>query len=325
VADRPAGNSWAQLHPSGGPPPARDAHNTVAWDAINSQLLLFGGVGGSTLFRDLWAYQPASNRWAQLRRTGGPRPARDGYTAVWDTANAQLLVFGGFGRSLLDELWAYRPARDRWLRLRPSGESPPARHSHTAVWDAASAQMLVFGGKGDDGDLDDLWAYRPASNCWLPLSPSDPPRGRHYHSAVWDAGSGQMLVFGGWSGNDLDDLWTYRLASNCWVQLRPSGGLPLARHSHTAVWDAANAQMLLFGGVNGRASYLDDVWAYRPASNSWAQLSPAGGPPLARSHHTAVWDAANAQLLVFGGYGGSRYLDDLWAYRPPRASRVPHC
>ena len=50
-----------QLRPSGGPPPARDAHNTAAWDAANAQMLLFGGTTGGSDLNDLWVYRPMSN------------------------------------------------------------------------------------------------------------------------------------------------------------------------------------------------------------------------------------------------------------------------
>jgi N-acetylneuraminic acid mutarotase len=123
-----------------------------------------------------------------------------------------------------------------------------------------------------------------------------PPPARYSHTAVWDPINAQMLVFGGYNGTSyLNDLWAYRPASNSWLQLSPATVPPPARRSHTAVWDPANAQMLVFGG-EGTSPYFNDLWAYQPASNSWLQLNPTGGPPSARYNPTAVWDPANAQI-----------------------------
>src|SRR5205807_773388 len=97
-------------------------------------------------------------------------------------------------------------------------------------------------------------------------------------------------------------------AINAWIELASlDDGFPPGRVSHTAVWDPTNAQMLVFGGF-GVSSLLNDLWAYRPATNAWVLLSPSGAPPSARQGHTAVWDTANAQMLVFGGIdsGGRR-------------------
>src|SRR5262249_47918538 len=142
--------------------------------------------------------------------------------------------------------------------------------------------------------LSDLWAYRPGNNTWLQLGPTGgPPAGRSGHTAIWDPGNAQMLVFGGNNGSVLNDLWAYRPASNSWVPLSLGGGGPAARDLHTAVWDASNAQMLVFGGRNSGGNWLNDLWAYRPASNTWGALSPTGGPPPVRYLHAAAWDSAD--------------------------------
>lgn len=155
---------------------------------------------------------------------------------------------------------------------------PQARDTHVAVWDSTSAQMVAFGGEDSSRrDLNDLWAYRPATNTWTQLTPASSPVGRDWHTAVWDATNAQMLVFGGEDGlgHNLNDLWAYRPASNAWVQLMAPNP-PSVRNSHTAVWDSANTQMLVFAGFGG-TSALNDLWAYRPGSNAWTQLAPTAG------------------------------------------------
>ena len=67
---------------------------------------------------------------------------------------------------------AYRPTSDIWVPLSPTGERPPARYAHTAVWDSDRARMLVGGGCCGDSDyLSDLWAYETAYDTWVPLNP----------------------------------------------------------------------------------------------------------------------------------------------------------
>src|SRR3954453_3075172 len=54
-------------------------------------------------------------------------------------------------------------------------------------------------------------------------------------------------------------------AINTWTALQLP---PFPRSGHLSVWDSTNAQMLLFGG-KGESNSYNDVWAYRPGSDSW--------------------------------------------------------
>src|SRR5207237_539624 len=121
-------------------------------------------------------------------------------------------------------------------------------------------------------------------------------------------------------------------------QLSPAGAPPPPRSGHVAVWDAANSQMMVFGGIASDQTAFGDTWAYRPASNAWVQLGMPTAPP-ARSYAAAAWDTANNQMLLFGGAvrGGDPYpwlplsSSVLAAYRPatdswvqlPAPGRVP--
>jgi hypothetical protein len=246
---------------------------------------------------------------------------RMGQAAVWDPHNSQMLVFGGSDGTYLNDLWAYRPASRTWVPLLPTGVSPPPRAWHVASWDSLHGQMLIFGGYSSLHSYNDLWAYRPASNIWIALTPSgNPPIARTGHSVVWDAANAQLLLFGGYDHIDPhNDLWAYRPAGNEWVLLSPSGNLPPPRQSHTAIWDSVNSRMLVFGGSYSPGSHAPyrDLWAYSPANNAWSQLSPAGILPPAREAAATVWDDVTARMLVFGGWTGNHeWLNDVWAYRP---------
>ena len=96
-----------------------------------------------------------------------------------------------------------------------------------------------------------------------------------------------------------------------WSEKFVSGGPPSARHYHTAIYAAAKDTMYVFGGKDG--SRFNDVWALNLASDSWSAVTTSGGPPSARSAHTAVYAAARGTMYVFGGYDGSSRFNDVWA------------
>jgi N-acetylneuraminic acid mutarotase len=329
-AYRPSSNSWVLLTPSG--PPAGRAGHSAVWDAANTQMLVFGGHGAppfqsDVYLNDVWAYRPTSDTWVQFTPSNTPPIARSEHSAVWDTATGRMLVFDGINRTssvlgmYLDDLWAYQPAGNAgtWTQLAPTGGPPAVRAGHTAMWDPTNNQMLMFGGGHNREYYNDVWAYRPTSTTWVALQ--SPPLARQEHAAVWDPTNNQMLMFGGHmhESNSLNDLWAYRPASNTWTLLAPVGAMPPTRYGHTTVWDPTNNQMLVFGGATrlaGTITYLNDLWAYQPGSNTWTQLNPTGTLPAVRQYHMAVWDAAGNRMLVYAGSNSSQSFGDLWAYSP---------
>src|ERR1041384_4562063 len=48
-------------------------------------------------------------------------------------------------------------------------------------------------------------------------------------------------------------------------------------------------------------------------SLTWSQLSPALSP-AARSYFAMTYDEVRGKVLVFGGFDGSKYLNDTWTF-----------
>jgi hypothetical protein len=74
----PATNTWHELTPTSILPPGRFGHSIV-YDPARRELLLFGGVVGTTgqSANDLWAYSFKTNTWTHLHPAdAGPAQAR---------------------------------------------------------------------------------------------------------------------------------------------------------------------------------------------------------------------------------------------------------
>src|SRR5207302_7067682 len=76
----------------------------------------------------------------------------------------------------------------------------------------------------------------------------------------------------------------------------PSGGVVLSPTNNSAL---VNAGYVRIGTI--------------PESDVWQQRDN-GTPPGARSGHTAVW--TGTEMIVWGGYNGSSYLNDGARYNP---------
>ncbi len=220
-----------------------------------------------------------------------------------------------------------------WRQITASGTLPPSRWQHRAVYHAAGNRMVVFGGKTPTTPYAaDVWVLRNANGIgaaptWVAVSPSGPgPVGRHMHSAVFDPTNDRMIVFGGHvsPGPFSADVWVLASAAGAaagtpqWIPLSPTGTSPSAREWHSAVYDAANNRMIVFGGLSLGGGQQNDVWVLSNANGlggtpAWTRLTPSGTPPTARVGHTAVYDPASNRMTVFGGGRGfSGFQNDVW-------------
>lgn len=205
-----------------------------------------------------------------------------------------------------------------WAELSPAGDLPPARESHSMIYDSWDGKVILFGGWDFDEDFADTWAYDPLTNAWTELSPSgDVPAGRAYHSMVYDEIGAKVILFGGIDGSDnyYSDTWSYDPATNTWTDVSPGGDTPAARDATAMAFDPGTGSIILFGGYDDNSEY-NDTWGYDPTTNAWYDLSPSGDVPPARDNHSMVYDPITGKMILFGGYDGDNRFDDTWAYDP---------
>ncbi len=72
---------------------------------------------------------------------------------------------------------------------------------------------------------------------------------------------------------------------------------PGARWQSTMAYDAAQGQVVLFGGFN--ETEIGDTWLWN--GTTWTQQNPQTSPP-ARSQSAMAYDAAQSNVVLFGGY-----------------------
>jgi hypothetical protein len=177
------------------------------------------------------------------------------------------------------------------------------------TYDAAHGQVVMFGGFGAGGDLNDTWLWNGTN--WTQANPANSPSPRSAEPMVYDAAHGKVVLFGGLYGASTryGDTWLWDGTN--WAQQSPANS-PSARASGVMVYDAAHGNVILFGGVNASGSIIGDTWLWNGAN--WTQASPAHSPS-ARADYTMVYDAAHSQVVLFGGRDvfGS-YLNDTWAW-----------
>jgi len=306
-------------------------------------IVLSGGLTGATAdTNDTWALSTSgSPQWTLLAPANGiVPPQRVGQSAVYDSANSRIIMFGGGlgGTAPCDNnVWVLSNANSvngtpTWTQLVTTGGPPVPRVFHSAVYDPLSNRMIVFGGNNcsESGGTyyNDVWVLSNANGlggtpAWTQLSPAGGPSVRQGAATVYDPNSNRMTVFGGFAGQEVaySDVWVLSSANGLggtptWTQLNPMGALqPDPRDFASAVYDRASNRMTIFGGIDV-GLLLNDVWTLSSANGlagtpTWTLLGPSPAP-LARSGQTAVYDATGDRMIMFGGIDSSGYANDTW-------------
>ncbi len=319
--------------------PATRYQSSAVYDSASDTMVIFGGQHTTTSqnFNDLWwapnitklvCQPPCTLQWQHpVGMVRGNPTARFGHTAVYDSANTRMILFGGAegvatpppcvnDAHVLENATGVGGSPS-WIQLSPTGTPPAARYSHTAVYDPGTNVMIVFGGNNCASTFfNDVWVLQNANGmggtpAWVQLSPSGtPPLARSLTSAVYDDVSNRMIIFGGTNGTVQNDVWVLTNANGtggtpAWIQLTPSGGPPAARYGHSAVYDVANDCMIVYGGYTGKA-YEGDTWVLSNANGlggtpTWTETVPGTGNAPLRAMHTAVYDSVSNQMIIFSG------------------------
>ncbi|HXX92530.1 MAG TPA: kelch repeat-containing protein [Planctomycetota bacterium] len=257
--------------------------------------------------------------------SGGPPSARMFHSVIYDPTTQHAYFFGGLtATGVTNELWmldlsGVTPA---WSQPTTSGTAPLARMAHSAILDIPNHRMLVFGGTdgtvgGYFGDVHQLVLSASPPAWSVPtIAGLNVPSPRAGNSAIYDALYQRMILF---DGNDdvgpFDEVWSLDLSGGTpsWNQFTLTD--PPFRSNHTAVYDATNQQMIVFGGQDTTPGpVFNDVWALSlpdPAgatSPAWTPFTLTGGPSP-RWGHSAVLNGL--KMMVFGGYTGTA-SPELW-------------
>ncbi len=167
-------------------------------------------------------------------------------------------------------------------RLAPSPLS--GRSTMASVW--TGTEMLVWGGEGPRGQVDDGAAYDPRRDTWRML-PQGPLTKRNAPAAVWTGA--EMLLWGGHATSvDHADGAAFDPTSGRWRSIADapmrSGGRPVG------LW--TGREMVVVAGFNGL-----DVAAYDPGTDSWRKLPDLPGQMQA-PFPMAVWTGSRLVVVV---------------------------
>jgi hypothetical protein len=246
-------------------------------------------------------FRPAASHTLRITTPGrgsatatGPLGRQDASFAYYPPQE-ELVLFGGNNTStVFGDTWIRRGTS--WFEQHPS-RSPSARTGAAVAFDAASNQLMLFGGSSKPGSGFDNETWVWTGHSWQQLHPATSPPARASADLIYDPEMQQMLLFGGYDGSYLNDTWTWNGFN--WVQLHPATS-PSPRDGAALVLNSASlADVLLYGGFSVKTGHLADTWSWD--GTTWTQLHPATSPGRTSIAWQAADDTSQNQVLLFGG------------------------
>jgi N-acetylneuraminic acid mutarotase len=57
---------------------------------------------------------------------------------------------------------------------------------------------------------------------------------------------------------------------------------------------------------------FDDTWQFDTTTRSWTMVRLTGNSPPARTGYAMAYDRVGDRVVLFGGFNGSAFFNDLW-------------
>lgn len=155
-----------------------------------------------------------------------------------------------------------------------SGQVPGWRFGAVYVYDAASKDVVLFGGEAADGRiLADTWTW---DGHWTRRHPLSSPPARHGPAAAYDPVSGKVVMFGGQMGANYGDL------ADTWVWDGLTWSPIITEQAPHAQWFRASAAA--FDPLSKEVVLVQSLFsAQSPGTWTWNGKTWTLHPPSARS------------------------------------------
>ncbi|MBF0104807.1 MAG: hypothetical protein HQM16_05725 [Deltaproteobacteria bacterium] len=275
-------------------PQARYGHGYV-W--TGDSMCVWGGYGSNSSLNTGACYVPSSDSWSTISTTNAPE-ARTYPAIVW--TGDKMCVWGGYSNNnfrYVNTGGCYDPDHDSWSAITTTN-APEARSHPTAIW--TGDKMCVWGGRrgGDyyDTVLNTGACYTPGTDSWSPITTTNAPEARSYHTAIWTGD--KMCVWGGAAQHDASTINTggcYDPDHDSWSTTTTTNA-PQDRRLRSGVW--TGDKMCVWGGSSGFLDHLNTGGCYDPEDNLWSTITTSNAP-VATASPTAVW--TEKRMCVWGG------------------------
>ena len=244
--------------------------------------------------------------------------------------NNNMIIFGGrHSQRILSNIYSLDFTTLSWSKIEPCGNSPPARDSHSAII-YNDTDMIIFGGNGTLGKLNDLWNFNFNDKKWSKISGSGNiplPRDGHLTSLISNK---YMMIYAGLDNEDnvIHDIHLFDVENKIWYECDLEG-VPIQNKDGQSCCKIGNI-MYLFGGQGPEDDeYSNELFTLKfeipenlkdsknkkpKAIISNVEINNNNLRPKVRASQTCV-GYKDQYLIIIGGESKTQIpLDDIWIF-----------
>ncbi len=269
----------------------------LAYDTSNGFLMALGMDGENSQY--MGTFVQIDGEWVEITKTRYLSET----TLCYDAARNQLIRFGGIPtNSNSYQTGPYIWNGSEWIyNFIPVDARPSNRSSTSMVFDSVRNEVLLFGGKNTDGNLNDTWAWN--GTAWTDKTPATSPSTRTRASMAFDVARSEVVLFGGRYKND---TWTWNGTS--WTEESPTSNPP-SRESSSMAYDPVRQVVVLCVSGNGTL----ETWEWN--GSDWTKKATTTTPGQ-REFHGVVYNPESATIELHNGEypNGSDTNSDSWSW-----------
>src|SRR5438132_8435907 len=251
------GKGWIQLKPHTIP---TIQNPSMAYDAAKGALLMVGSeVTGQTRRNSLWSWQGGD--WVQLfdwtspdcGKTCPPSTALPfaAGALTYDSVHGRTLMLTGAPAGPGDETWAWDGAK--WSQIRTTHR--PTLISCCVSPDGATGRLLALGFYFNWGGIHRLWVFDGTD--WS-LTATSTPTGNVM--MIDDPSTDRPLLVRSTDINGSPSPGTWSWNGSAWQKLEVTS--PPGLTASSLGYDAANKDVIVFGGRDGYGNAVSDTWVW---------------------------------------------------------------
>eukprot|EP00795_Rhopilema_esculentum_P016542 gene16542-7966_t len=293
--------------------PSRFGHTMLVDQEYQSRVLIYGGRSLDFDFDpSIWTFDLVKKSCAKLQSTNQPVGR---YYHCGVIYKGKMIIYGGKTTyNVSNEMLTYDIKGGVWKSEMKTAALPDVYgHTCTLVRDV----LYIIGGYLGSplGIHESVLAVHLTTWTWEEVKIKKfPMKGIFAHSAVYDATTNHILVFGGVAfsltgSRESNRLWALDLMRNSWNEIQPTRNTkPVSLYGHSA--SIINDTMYILGGysdVNNKG-FNDDLLLWNIRCNQWLMLSlnDSLGLPASQSVYfpsiAQSLTAINETLYYFGGF-----------------------
>lgn len=218
--------TWESSDLTESPGPSHSSGMAAAYDHINNEFYLYGGVDIENLgqgnyrythYDDFWKLDCDTGEWTRI--TEHAQPGKRGRaTFEFDEDRGHLYLFGGqIPLGDTNSIYRYNISSNSWKSFSFTIEPQP-RREHSSVFDQDGDRMFIFGGRrnnsGSNPELNDMWTFDVIQEQWQKMPEGDDgPTLQTWAGLSYNSHTKELLLM----GDAEDEMFLWRENNKEWV------------------------------------------------------------------------------------------------------------